>query len=115
MDPRGLNDNVVMQQRAQRYSIERPVEFHVRGQGTTRNGAGRTLNISRGGVLFQTDSQLPVGRKIELVVDLGDALGGPPVTLNVQGVVLRNQSGGAVAVLIRKYRLRPIEEAAPVS
>ncbi len=98
-----------MQQRLPRYSIERPVEFRLRGQGATHNGEGQTLNISRGGVLFQTQGELPVGRKIELVVHLGDALGGPPVTLSVQGVVLRNQSG-SVAVLIRKYRLRPVEE-----
>ena len=86
----------------------------MRGQGLARNGAGRTLNISRSGVLFQTDDELPVGRKVDLVVHLGDALGGPPVNLNAQGVVLRNQSG-SVAVLIKKYRLRPIEETAPVS
>ena len=60
--------------------------------------------------MFQTQGELPVGRKIDLVVHLGDALGGPPVNLNVQGVVLRNQNG-SVAVLIRKYRLRPVDGA----
>ncbi len=101
-----------MQQRPPRYSIERPLEFRIRAQGAAQSGAGRTVNISKGGVLFQTEADLPVGRKIELVVHLGDALGGPPVILNVQGVVLRNQNG-AVAVMTRKYRLKPVEHSAP--
>lgn len=53
-----------------------------------------------------------MGRKIDLTVDVGDALGGPPVTLHIQGVTVRTQEG-TVAVLIKKHRLRPVEEDPP--
>jgi hypothetical protein len=98
-----------MQERAQRYGIKRPVEFRLRSPGIRKEGTGQTLNISTGGILFETQTEIDMGRKIDLTVDVGDALGGGPVTLHIQGVTVRTQDG-TVAVLIKKHRLRPIEE-----
>lgn len=98
-----------MQERANRYEIHRPLEYRVRDSTGPIVGSGRTLNISRRGVLFQTERDLKVGRKIELVVRMGAALGdGPDVNLMVQGVTVRSQDGN-VAVAIKKYKLRSAE------
>jgi len=103
-----------MQERAQRYGIKRPVEFRLKSPGVRKEGSGQTLNISTGGLLFETQTEIDRGRKIDLTVDVGDALGGPSVTLHVQGITVRNQNG-TVAVLIKKHRLRPIEDEAVAS
>ena len=103
-----------MQERAQRYGIKRPVEFRLKSPGVRKAGTGQTLNISTRGLLFETQTEIDMGRRIDLMVDVGDALGGPPVTLHVQGITVRTQNG-TVAVLVKKHRLRPIEDEAAVS
>lgn len=97
-----------MQERAHRFEIRRPVEFRLRPPGARKEGTGLTLNISKGGVLFETETEIGTGRKIELTVDVGDAMGGPPVTLHIQGIIVRTENG-AVAVSVKKHRLRPVE------
>ncbi len=106
-----LDNMETMQDRAHRFEIRRPVEFRLRPPGTRKEGIGQSLNISKGGILFQTESAIASGRKIELTVHVGDAMGGPPVTLHLQGVTIR-QENGAVAALIKKHRLRPVEAEA---
>ena len=69
-------------------------------------GAGKTLNISRSGVLFEPEHTIGVGAKIDMQVQMGDAVGGgAPITLRVSGVTLRSQQG-YVAVAIKKYKLK---------
>ncbi len=95
-----------MLERPNRYEIHRPLEYKIRGATGPVVGAGRTLNISRRGVLFHAEENLKVGRRIELVVRMGSALGkGPDVNLIVQGVTVRCMKGN-VAVAIKKYKLR---------
>ena len=95
-----------MLERPNRYEIHRPLEYKIRGATGPVVGAGRTLNISRRGVLFHAEEDLKVGRRIELVVRMGAALGkGPDVNLIVQGVTVRCMKGN-VAVAIKKYKLR---------
>lgn len=98
-----------MQDRAPRFEIQKPLEFRVMAAGAEIRGQGRTVNISRRGILFETDEPLQVGSKIELVVDMGT---GPdshaPIELRAQGVTVRKQEG-AVAVEVRKQRLVPGE------
>lgn len=99
-----------MQNRSPRFPIQRPVAFRLKAPGKALEGSGQTVNISSGGVLFETEGEISVGRKIELVVEIGDALGGPPVSMHVQGITLRSRDG-AVAVQIKKHKLRPLEPA----
>jgi hypothetical protein len=95
-----------MQARPKRYSIQRPLEYRLRGLGGRTLGKGRTVNISRRGLLFETEDDLSVGSKIECVVQMGPATNnGPNVNLHIHGVTVRTQRG-AVAVSIKKYRLR---------
>ena len=91
--------------RSPRFEISKPVEYQVRSAGGGIQGAGRTLNISRRGVLFESKHEIAVGKRIELVVDMGDEMGAP-TNLHIQGVAVRNQDG-AVAVSIKKYKLKP--------
>jgi len=93
-----------MTERSPRYEISKPVEYHVRSTGGGIQGAGRTVNISRRGVLFESQHEIGVGKRIELVVDMGDEMGAP-TQLHIQGVAVRNQDG-AVAVAIKKYKLK---------
>lgn len=81
------------------------MSYSVRATGGAQIGAGRTLNISKRGVLFESDRQLEVGRRIDMVIQMGNAGGAPePVRMHVQGVTVRNYDH-AVAVSIKKYRL----------
>jgi hypothetical protein len=92
--------------RPKRYSIQRPLEYRLRGLAGRSLGKGRTLNISRRGLLFETDGDISVGSKIECTVQMGPATNeGPDVNLHVHGVTVRTQRG-VVAVAIKKYRLR---------
>lgn len=94
-----------MQTRSPRFAIERPMSYRVRAPGGAQVGAGRTLNISKRGVLFESDRQLEVGRRIDMVIQMGNAGGAPePVRMHVQGVTVRNYDH-AVAVSIKKYQL----------
>jgi hypothetical protein len=92
--------------RSARYDIERPVEYRVKTPSGALQGKGKTLNISRSGLLFQPEHTIGVGSKIDLAVQMGDAMGGgAPITLRVHGVTLRTQEG-FVAVSIKKYKLQ---------
>jgi hypothetical protein len=95
-----------MTDRAPRFEISKPVEYRVRSTGGGARGAGRTMNISRRGLLFATDHEIEVGKRVELVVDMGDDMGAP-THLHIQGVAVRNEPG-AVAVAIMKHKLRPV-------
>ncbi len=94
-----------MKVRANRYSIRRDVEYSLRGPTGDVRGSGHTVNISRRGVLFEAASDLRIGSKIELVINMGTLLdGNPTVRLYAQGITVRSRNG-RVAVAIRKHRL----------
>jgi hypothetical protein len=96
-----------MQERPPRYDIERPVQYRVRSASRAIEGKGKTLNISRSGLLFEPEHNIAVGAKIDLNVQMGDAMGdGAGIVLRVHGVALRSQHG-VVAVAIKKYKLQP--------
>ena len=95
-----------MQPRSERYEIQRPVEFRVRNGTQALQGQGRTLNISRGGLLFETQERLRVGDQIDCVIQMGPGLSDPKETVNlqVQGITLRNEDG-RIAVSIKRHSL----------
>ena len=99
-----------MKTRANRYSIRRDVEYRLRGPRGNTWGSGRTVNISRRGVLFETEPDLRIGSRIDLVIDMGTLIdGNPRVKLHAQGITVRSKNG-KVAVAIRKHRLSEGEE-----
>ncbi len=100
-----------MRERPNRYDINRPLQYRVREGTRFVSGTGRTLNISRKGVLFHTEGPMRVGSKIEITVQMGAPMDdGPAVKLHVQGLTVRIDEGN-VAVAIKKYRLRSVEDA----
>jgi hypothetical protein len=103
-----------MQSRPPRYEIQRPVEFRVLNGGKHIEGTGRTLNISPGGLLFQTENLPGIGDKIECMIAMGPGLvdDTEAVNLQVHGITLRSMSG-KVAVAIKKYSLRPAPPPKP--
>jgi hypothetical protein len=102
-----------MQPRPFRYDIRRPIEFRARDGTESVHGKGRTLNISRWGILFQTEEQLAVGARVEALVQMGPGQSDADreISLQVQGVTVRSEEG-KVAIAIKKHRLQPVFFAA---
>ena len=98
-----------MERRPFRYDIRRPVDFRFQDGSGRTTGTGSTVNISRRGLLFQTDDEVAVGTKIEMTIRMGPGLieASEEVSLRVEGITVRKEPG-KVAVSIKKYRLSPV-------
>jgi hypothetical protein len=76
------------------------------GQRIAETGAGRTMNISSGGVWFSTENMLTSGMPVELSMSwpvlLNDSC---PMKLMIYGCVVRSNEKGA-AVAIERYEFR---------
>jgi PilZ domain len=109
--PRGILHQVEVTddcRASRRLPINRSVRYTILGEKKKLRhvGLGKTLNMSAGGVLFTTESPLPEGERIELVVSwlarFNDAL---PVKLVLTGRLVR--SGAAQAAMsIDRYEFR---------
>lgn len=90
-----------------RFPVREEVRYRVLHSKTALvSGAGKTLNISSGGILFTTDQKLPLGRLVELSVDWPARLGGTcPLQFVAVGRVLRADPGKA-AVRIERYEFK---------
>ena len=93
---------------AKRLPIERDVRYKVLGlRGQVKEvGLGRTINMSRSGVLFTTESILLSGARVELSISwpvLIDKF--TPIKLVASGNVVRVESGQA-AIAIQKYEFK---------
>ena len=72
-------------------------------------GAGKTINISAGGVLISTDSALPKGKPIRLTIDWPVRLNGvTALNLVLEGTLVRTGNDEA-AISIKHYDLRPLD------
>jgi len=70
-------------------------------------GAGKTINISAGGVLIRTHSALPKGAPIRLTIDWPVRLNGvTALNLVIVGTLVRTGNKEA-AISIRTYDIRP--------
>ena len=99
--------------RAPRLALKAPIAFR-RSTGTGWE-EGRTVNISRSGVLFALPTTADLGGQIEFVINLSrGALQGPGVPLlpdlHCHGRVVRAQAGSdgetVVAACIRRQSIR---------
>jgi hypothetical protein len=93
-------------QRAQRFSVRVPMRYRSVGEAHWRDG--RIENISRTGVLFQTEQVLPPDTPLEMsfVLPLGGAAPGVFCRGRVVRTVPRNGGGvpPALAATIATYR-----------
>lgn len=93
--------------RPPRFEIERPVEYRFTDARDATRFFGRTVNISSGGVLIQTDQSVGVGRKLEMTVRMAKlAPEAPEVDLRLLGVSVRSGQGW-VAAQVRKHKILP--------
>ena len=84
--------------RARRFPIQVPIQYQK--SGVPHWYEGKTLNISRTGILFQTDEALQKDATLDIRVEF-PASG----VLVCQGSVVRSQES-AFAVRIHRYNLR---------
>lgn len=92
-----------------RYPIEAALEWVIQGRRAAA-GRGKTINLSSGGILFQSDQAVGERMQIELAIAwpmrLNDLAG---LTLHVTGRTVRSQGKcAAVRILRREFRTRPV-------
>lgn len=92
-----------------RYPLELDLEFRItEGDRVVSTGAGRTGNISSGGVLFHADDDAPSGSNVELAVRWPAVLGNTPfIELRISGRLVRNDSQG-VAMRMSRYHFEKL-------
>ena len=89
-----------------RFPLCEELKYKLLHGKTATSGAGRTLNIGSGGVLFTTEQRLPMGRMVELSVNWPARLDGTCALKFVAiGRVIRSESDKA-AVRIERYEFR---------
>src|SRR5262245_8198996 len=98
--------------RSNRLPISQPVSYKARGlrKGAEQSGAGSTVDISAGGVLFTTESFLSEGERIELAVNWPATLDGVALKLVVSGRVVRSDLAQA-AMAIERYEFKTARRA----
>lgn len=95
-----------------RYPLELDLEFKViDGDRIVSTGAGRTGNISSGGVLFHAEEGVLSGPHVELAVRWPAVLGNSPfLELRIYGRLVRNDAQG-VALRMSKYHFEKLCDA----
>lgn len=89
-----------------RFPLSEDVTYRFRHGKLTGGGAGRSINIGSGGVLFTTSDRLAVGRTIELSVNWPALLDGScPLKFIASGPVVRSEENRA-AIRIDRYEFR---------
>jgi len=87
--------------RTVRNAVSAPLRFQI---GHDR-GTGVVSNVSTGGLFFKTDRMLPVGKRIQLVIDWPAKLETGDLRLEVSGKVLRSTAAGT-ALKVLRYEFR---------
>jgi len=105
-DPR--LDPAVDRRGSKRFAIEQEVLYRILDHraAVPESGAGKTLDISSGGVLFETVQRLRSGKRVELSVNWPAQLdGGCPLKFVAVGRVVRAEETRA-AMHIEQYEFR---------
>ena len=94
-----------------RFAIELGLRYRVMLPGFLQSsGTGKSLNISKEGILFAAGVAVQPGMPIEIVVEWpANSEGGVSVSLILLGNVIRIQQGAAqaIAVQFRRYEFLP--------
>jgi len=101
-------DPSVERRAARRFPIEQEVLYRVLDHrvAVPESGVGRTLDISSGGVLFETEQRLRSGKRVELSVNWPALLEGAcPLKFVAMGRVVRADDKRA-AMHIEQYEFR---------
>jgi c-di-GMP-binding flagellar brake protein YcgR len=92
-----------------RNAVRFPLHLSVTLKTSTEEHRAQTIDISAGGILFRTETDVEVGSEVEFTVAMpGDVLGSDrDVLVRCQGRVVRcseESSGRSVAVVIDEYQ-----------
>ena len=92
-----------------RNAVRFPLHLPVTLKTPTAEHRAQTIDISAGGILFRTETEVVVGSTVEFTVAMpGDVLGSDrDVLVKCQGRVVRcseDSSGRSVAVVIDEYK-----------
>ena len=90
-----------------RFPVREQVRYRVlHAKSVQAAGAGQTVDMSSGGILFTTNEQLPPGRIVELSVNWPARLDGTCLLqLVATGRVVRS-NGSSAAVRIERYEFK---------
>ena len=104
-----LSEELTDQRARDRYPISLDLQYKVlRGGRIEQTGTGRTLNISSGGVLFETDDRLPQRGLVEVAMQWPYLLQGVcGLKLVMRGHIVRsggNQTKTALRAEFREFR-----------
>ena len=90
-----------------RFPIARDLKYKIiSGRGTPESGTGQTLDVSSSGVLFEAETPLAPGKRVELAISWPAQLDGRcALKLVARGKIVRCR-GTKVAVQIDKYEFR---------
>jgi c-di-GMP-binding flagellar brake protein YcgR len=99
--------------RDRRYDIQLDLRWKlIRRRRVLETGIGRTIDLSSGGIQFETDRPLPAGLKMELSISWPAMLQNmAPLQLVVQGKVVRS-SGRRTAIMKSQHEFRTVGIAA---
>ena len=90
------------QRKHQRFELRLP--FEVVTNGSHSKVRGETRNVSSAGVLFTTESQLPLGESIEYLITLPRTPGARrDVRLRCVGKIIREDAQLAFAASLERY------------
>ena len=98
----------------QRYFVALDVEYKFSDEShLSCRRYGRTINISSGGILVETQNRLTIGRPIELSIQWPCLLSGSvPLKLVVRGDIVRNDANFiAVRITWHQFRTAGIAKA----
>lgn len=92
-----------------RNAVRFPLHLPVTLKTPTEEHRAQTIDISAGGILFRTETEVEIGSAVEFTVAMpGDSLGSDrDVLVECKGRVVRcseESSGRSVAVVIDEYR-----------
>ena len=110
--------SAVERRAAIRFAIEQEVLYKILDHraATPESGAGKTLDISSGGVLFDTVQRLHPGKRVELSVNWPAQLeGGCPLKFVAVGRVVRaEETSAAMHIEQYEFRTRRSKELPPI-
>ena len=93
---------MIEQRKHQRFELRLP--FEIVRDGSRSKVRGETRNVSSTGVLFTSESHLPLGESIEYVITLPRTPGlRKDVRLRCVGKVLRGDATSAFAASLERY------------
>lgn len=92
-----------------RFPLEREMRFKMLSKRLADEaGSGMTVNMSSGGILFQTDKTLIPGKRVEMAISWPAQLDNRcALKLIARGRVVRSE-GGMTAVEIQQYEFRTL-------